>query len=88
MLVRSKLSFERKRAGSVFPYYTIHVVQQITIMIWCGLSACGAHFLVKFSLRFENHTLSSGTYPYSQYMGVPPPPPPGEGCQPEEGGKR
>ena len=46
MLVRSKLSFERKRAGSVFPYYTMHVVQQITIMIWCGLSACGAHFLV------------------------------------------
>ena len=22
----------------------------------------------------ENHTLSSGTYPYSQYIGVPPPP--------------
>ena len=25
----------------------------------------------------ENHTLHSGTYLYSSYMGVPPPPPPG-----------
>ena len=27
-------------------------------------------------LENQNHTLSSGTYPYSQYMGVLPPPPP------------
>ena len=26
----------------------------------------------------ENHTLHSGTYLYSSYMGVPPPPPPGK----------
>ena len=29
------------------------------------------------SQRSKNHTLLSGTYPYSPYMGVPPPPPPG-----------
>ena len=30
------------------------------------------------SKLLENHTLHSGTYPYSLYMAVPPPPPMGQ----------